>query len=152
MPRVYMDHAATTPLFPEVVELMTEFLKNHYGNPSSLHSYGLDAKNHLDKAREQVAALINAEAANITFTSGGTEADNLAILGMARKKGKGHLITSAVEHHAVLDTFKYLSKQGFDLTILPVDEYGMVSADDLKNALRDDTILVSIMHANNEVG
>ena len=152
MKKVYLDHAATTPLFPQVVDAMTEFLRDHYGNPSSLHSFGRDAKSYLEQARMDVASLIGASPDEIFFTSGGTEADNIAILGSAALATKKHLITSAVEHHAVLDTFKYLSEQGFELSILPVDEYGMVQPQTLRQALREDTLLVSIMHANNEVG
>ncbi|MCL1975353.1 MAG: cysteine desulfurase [Firmicutes bacterium] len=152
MLKVYLDHAATTPLFPQVIEKMTVFLQEHYGNPSSLHSFGRDAKAYLEQARAEVATLINAAAEEIYFTSGGTEADNIAILGSAATTQKKHLITSAIEHHAVLDTCEYLRQQGFELSILPVDEYGMVQPAVLAQALREDTYLVSIMHGNNEVG
>lgn len=150
--KVYLDNAATTPLFPEVVALMSDYLQNHFGNPSSLHSYGVDAKEYLDWARKQAAELIHAEPEEIYFTSGGTEADNIIIIGTARRFKQGHIITSAVEHHAVLDTCKYLAQNGFDLTILPVDQYGMVQPATLQKAMRPDTFLVSIMQANNEVG
>ena len=151
--KVYLDHAATTPVFPEVAEAMYDLLLHHYGNPSSLHFCGRDAKRYLEEARGQVAALIGAEAEEIFFTSGGTEADNIAIFGSAAVAGgKKHVITSAVEHHAVIDSCKELAEEGYDLTILPVDEYGVVHVEDLQAALRPDTFLVTIMHANNEVG
>jgi len=152
MQKVYLDHAATTPLFPQVVEAMTDFLREHYGNPSSQHSFGRVAKAYLEQARLDVAGLINATADEVFFTSGGTEADNIAILGSAALTKKRHLITSPVEHHAVLDTCEYLRGQGFDLTVLDVDEHGMVQPETLQKALRDDTFLVTVMHANNEVG
>lgn len=155
MEGIYLDHAATTPLFPEVVDAMADFLREHYGNPSSLHHFGADAKGYLDQARARVAELIHATPETITFTSGGTEADNIAIFGAAAhaaKLGKRHFITSAVEHHAVLESCEELAREGFDLTVLPVDSYGMVQPDTLRELLRDDTFLVTIMHANNEVG
>ncbi|MGI6554965.1 MAG: cysteine desulfurase NifS [Bacillota bacterium] len=154
MQRIYLDHSATTPVRPEVAEIMVEYMTNKFGNPSSVHSFGREAKEALENARSQVAALIKAQPEEITFTSGGTEADNLAIIGTALKyadKGK-HIITSAVEHHAVLHACEHLEKMGFDLTVLPVDEYGIIRMDDLRRAIRDDTILITIMHANNEVG
>ncbi len=154
MRKVYLDHAATTPLHPEVYSLMCRFMKDTFGNPSSIHSYGQEARKWVEEARQQVAGLINADPNEICFTSGGTEADNLAILGAAaarRKKGN-HIITSSIEHHAVLDTCKYLEKNGYEVTFLPVDGYGMVDPGDVKKAIRRDTILISIMHANNEIG
>lgn len=154
MRRVYMDHSATTPVDPEVAQLVMTYYTEKYGNPSSVHSFGQEAKEGLEKAREQVAALIGAQPSEITFTSGGTEADNMAIFGTAeaqKKKGK-HIITSAVEHHAVLDSCGYLAKNGYDLTVIPVDEEGFVNPQDIEKAIRPDTILISIMHANNEVG
>ncbi|KLU62852.1 cysteine desulfurase IscS [Peptococcaceae bacterium CEB3] len=154
MRKVYMDHSATTPVDPEVASLMMTYYTEKYGNPSSIHSFGQEAREALEKAREQVAGFIGAQPAEITFTSGGTEADNLAVLGAAeayRKKGK-HLITTAVEHHAVLETFEFLAKNGFELTILPVDEYGLLSVEEVRKAIRPDTILLSVMQANNEVG
>lgn len=154
MRRVYLDHSATTPVDPEVASLMMTYYTEKYGNPSSIHSFGQEVRNAVEEARHQVAALIGAKPEEITFTSGGTEADNMAILGVAdayRKKGR-HIITSAVEHHAVLDTCEYLAKNGFELTILPVNAEGIVSVEDLAQAIRPDTILISIMHANNEVG
>lgn len=152
MKTVYVDHAATTPVLPEAVAAMCDLMNNHYGNPSSLHAMGVEAHAALEKARGQVAALINAPKEQIYFTSGGTEADNLAILGTARAAGHGHIITTAVEHHAVLDSCRYLEKHGFELTILPVNEEGLITAKQVEEALREDTILVTVMHANNEVG
>lgn len=154
MKRIYLDHSATTPVDSQVAELMMKYFVDYYGNPSSVHFYGREVRKALDEARTQVATLIGANPAEIAFTSGGTEADNLAIQGAAKarlKKGN-HLITSAIEHHAVLDTCKHLAKNGYELTILPVDEEGIISVDELKKAIRPETILVSIMHANNEVG
>ncbi|HBV88984.1 MAG TPA: cysteine desulfurase NifS [Desulfosporosinus sp.] len=154
MRRVYLDHSATTPVDPEVAAIMMTYYTEKYGNPSSVHGFGREAKQALEQARNQVAELIGAASGEITFTSGGTEADNLAILGTAealRKKGK-HIITSCIEHHAVLETCEYLEKNGFDLTVIPVDEEGIISVDALRKAIRPDTILITIMHANNEVG
>lgn len=154
MKRIYMDHAATTPVRPEVLEAMLPYFSSEFGNPSSVYSWGRAARNALDSARDQVAALLGASAGEIIFTSGGSEGANLAIKGVAwadQNRGK-HIITSAIEHHAVLDTVLWLEKQGFEVTILPVDEYGLVSPAQVEQALRPDTILVSIMHANNEVG
>ncbi len=154
MRRVYLDHSATTPVRPEVAEIVLDYMTNKFGNPSSIHVFGREAKQGLEKAREQVAKLINAKPEEIIFTSGGTEADNLAITGIAQtyaSKGK-HIITSAVEHHAVLDTCKNLEKLGYTVTVLPVDEYGIIRLEDLKKAITKETILITIMHANNEVG
>jgi len=154
MRRIYLDHSATTPVDLEVAALMMTYYTEKYGNPSSVHSFGREAKQGLEEARRQVAELLGATPQEITFTSGGTEADNLAIFGTAealRKKGK-HLITSAIEHHAVLETFEYLEKNGFELTVVPVDSEGIVSVEDVRKAIRPDTILISVMHANNEVG
>ncbi|MEJ9211993.1 cysteine desulfurase family protein [Bacillus smithii] len=154
MERIYLDHAATSPVHPEVIQVLTETMQNHYGNPSSIHYFGRDARQVVDQAREFIAKSIHADFDEIIFTSGGTEADNLALIGVARgmaDKGK-HIITTAVEHHAVLHTCEFLEKEGFEVTYLPVDETGRISVEELKNALRDDTILVSIMFANNEVG
>jgi len=149
-----MDHSATTPVRPEVVEVMVNCLTEKFGNPSSLHYFGRQGRSTLDEAREKVATAIGAKPEEIVFTSGGTEADNMAIHGVAMlNQNRGnHIITSAVEHHAVLNTVKALGKQGFTVTILPVDKYGLVSVEDLANAINDKTILISIMHANNEVG
>jgi len=152
--KVYLDHSATTPLAAEVYEAMKPFLQERYGNPNSLHSWGREAKKAVDESRASIARLINAEPREVIITGGGSEADNLAIKGTAfALQGKGrHIITSAIEHHAVIDTCKWLEKQGFELTVLPVDETGMVSIADLDAAIREETILVTIMYANNEVG
>lgn len=149
-----MDHGATTPMREEVLDAMLPYLEEKYGNPSSLHSFGREARQALDEAREKVAAGLGVAPEEIIFTSGGTEANNLAIMGVARgiAPGKNHVITSAVEHHAVLDTVKFLGQIGYDVTILPVDEYGMVSPRQVEEAITDRTILVSIMTANNEIG
>lgn len=154
MRRVYLDHAATTPVRPEVFEAMVPYLQGKFGNPSSIHFFGREVKKDLDEARERVAKGLNADPREIFFTAGGTEADNMAIFGSVAQLGKkgDHIITSAVEHHAILDTCKSLEKHGYRVTTLPVDEWGMVRPRDLAEALTDDTILVSIMHANNEVG
>jgi cysteine desulfurase len=152
--RIYLDHAATSPMHPDVVETMVPFMTEIFGNPSSIHFFGRQSRHAIDEARETVAKSVGAKANEIIFTSGGTEADNLALIGVAkanRQKGK-HIITSSVEHHAVLHTCHYLEKQGFEVTYLPVNEQGKISLDDLQNALRDDTILVSIMFGNNETG
>lgn len=154
MHRIYLDHSATTPVRQEVADIMVEHMIEKFGNPSSVHSFGREAKQSLEKARKQVADFINAAPEEITFTSGGTEADNMAIIGAAFRyadKGK-HIITSAVEHHAVLHACEHLQKIGFDVTVLPVDEYGIIRMDDLRQAVREDTVLITIMHANNEVG
>ncbi|KYZ77551.1 cysteine desulfurase NifS [Anaerosporomusa subterranea] len=154
MKRIYFDHSATTPVHPEVVATMMEYLTDKFGNPSSVHSFGRETRKAVDEARAKVADLIGAEPNEIFFTSGGTESDNLALKGIAyanRKKGN-HIITSAIEHHAILHTCEYLANQGFQITYLPVDQYGMVSVDDVRNAITDQTILISIMFANNEVG
>ncbi|WP_166511931.1 cysteine desulfurase NifS [Desulfallas thermosapovorans] len=154
MRRVYFDHSATTPVRPEVAEVMQNYLTANFGNPTSLHYFGRQVRKALEEAREKVAAAIGAKPEEIVFTSGGTESDNMAIHGVAMiNKNRGnHIITSAVEHHAVINTVKALGKQGFTVTILPVDKYGLVSVEDLANAITDKTILISIMHANNEVG
>lgn len=154
MPRVYLDHSATTPTRTEVAQLVMEYMTEKFGNPSTLYSYGREAKKAVERSREQVAGLVKATPEEIIFTSGGTEGDNLALVGMARayaRKGR-HLITAAVEHPAVLDTCHYLARQGFAVTILPVDEDGTVSVAEVEKVLRPDTILISIMQVNNEVG
>ena len=150
--RVYLDHAATTPVDEEVLEAMQDFFSKKFGNASSLHSWGREAREALEESREKVAKLINADANEIVFTGSGTESDNLAIKGIAYKHGKGHIITSRIEHPAVLETCKYLEKKGFDVTYLPVDKYGLVDPEKVEEAIRDDTILITIMHANNEIG
>ncbi|MEO8611923.1 MAG: cysteine desulfurase family protein [Chloroflexota bacterium] len=152
----YLDHSATTPTDPRVVDAMMPYWTNVFGNASSLHSAGKAAKNALQEARESIAGKLNCDPAEIIFTSGGTESDNLALRGVAygmRARGRGkHIITTAVEHHAVLDVAKELADEGFEVTFLPVDSYGRVTAAQVVDALRDDTILVSIIYANNEVG
>lgn len=154
MKTVYLDHAATTSVRDEVVEAMLPYFKDSFGNASSVHSFGREAKKALDTARETVAEILNADFNEIIFTSGGTESNNLAIKGVAHQyKQRGmHLITSAIEHPAVLNPMKELEKEGFTVTYLPVNEQGIVSVEAFQNAVRDDTILVSIMHANNEIG
>jgi cysteine desulfurase len=152
--RIYVDHAATTPIRSEVLEEMMPYLTERFGNPSSIYSYGREAKKAIEEAREKVAKAIGAGPLEIYFTGSGTEADNWAIIGTAfanRNKGN-HIITSSIEHHAVLHTCEYLEKQGFSVTYLPVDEYGMVKLETLKKSINDRTILVTIMHANNEIG
>lgn len=154
MRRVYFDHSATTPVHPAVAEEMYRYIDKTFGNPSSVHFFGREARKAVEEAREKVAVAIGATPGEVVFTSGGTESDVLAIKGVAyanRSKGN-HIITSAVEHHAVLDNCKSLEKEGFEVTVLPVDEYGMVNPDRVAEAINDKTILISIMHANNEVG
>jgi cysteine desulfurase len=152
--RIYFDHSATTPVDPEVAKVVLEYMTDKFGNPSSVHAFGREVRKALDTARQNIADLIGANASEIFFTSGGTEADNLALKGVAfanRKKGN-HIITTSIEHHAILHSAEYLEKQGFQVTYLPVDEYGMVSVEDVKKAITDKTILISVMFANNEVG
>lgn len=152
--QIYLDHAATTPMRPEVLEAMLPFLQEQYGNASSIYLIGREARKALDGARDKVAGLIGASPREIIFTSGGSEADNLAIKGVAfalRDRGN-HIITSAIEHHAVLHTCEYLKKHGFDITVLPVDSDGLVDPVAVDRAITPKTILVSIMHANNEIG
>jgi len=151
---IYLDHAATTPLRREVLEAMLPFLTESFGNPSSAHSFGRTARAALDEAHERVATRLHAEGREIVFTSGGTEANNLALKGAAwAGKARGHrIVTSSVEHHAVGHTLRYLEKFGFEIVELPVDRYGRVDPEQLERAITDRTILVSIMLANNEVG
>ncbi|MDM5330900.1 cysteine desulfurase family protein [Neobacillus sp. CF12] len=154
MERIYLDHAATTPMHPRVIEKMMEVMNNNFGNPSSIHSFGREARHYIDLARETLARSIGAKENEIIFTSGGTESDNMALFGVAESyqhKGK-HIITTQVEHHAVLHACQRLEKMGFEVTYLPVDETGKISLSDLSEALREDTILVSVMYGNNEVG
>ncbi len=149
-----MDHAATTPADPRVMEAMLPYFSERYGNASSLYAEGQEAKEALESARERVAGLINCRPDEVVFTSGGTESDNTALKGIAhaqKVKGK-HIITTAIEHHAVLHPCEWLEKQGYEVTYLPVDKYGMVRMDSLEGAIRKDTILISVMHANNEIG
>ncbi len=154
MNRIYLDHAATTPIRPEVVEAMQPFFSHFFGNPSSLHHFGKETASAIKDAREKIAAMIGASGDELVFLSGGTESDNLAIFGVAfanRDKGK-HIITSCIEHHAVLEPCRFLEREGWKITYLPVDCYGMVNPEDVRNAISDETILISIMHANNEIG
>jgi cysteine desulfurase len=154
MKRIYMDNAATTSTDVEVVEAMKPFFTQKYGNPNSIHSFGQEAREAVEEAREKIARLIGANPSEIVFTAGGTEADNYAIKGIAwanQKKGN-HIITSQIEHHAVLHSCQFLEKHGFKVTYLKVDKYGLVDPEDVKKAITDQTILVTIMHANNEIG
>ncbi len=155
MRRVYMDHTAGMPVDERVLEAMMSYFTQNYGNPSSIHSYGNEARRANDEARSKVSELIGAEKKEeVVFTSGGTESNNLAIKGVAyRNKDKGnHIVTSSIEHMSVVNTCKHLSKQGFEVTYLPVDKYGIVDIEALKKAITDKTILVSIMYANGEIG
>lgn len=154
MKRIYLDHAATTPVDPRVLEEMLPYFTEKYGNPSSVYQEGREARRAVEAARLQIAQAINADPQEIYFTAGGSESDNWAIKGIALKnKARGnHIITTEIEHHAVLHTCEYLEKQGFEVTYLPVDEQGMIALEDLKKAIKDETILVSIMFANNEIG
>lgn len=151
---VYLDHAATTPLDPQVRAVMEPFLTTEFGNPSALYAAGRRAKEALDRARKQVAAVFSCSQEEITFTGSGTESDNLAVLGVARHyRQKGtHVIVSAIEHHAVLESANHLKKEGFEVTVLPVDQYGFIDPEAVRAALRSETTLVSIMTANNEIG
>lgn len=154
MKRIYLDHNATTPVHPEVADEVCLRLREDFGNAGTLYSYGREAKKLVDDAREIMASGIGAKNEEILFTSGGTESDNMAVRGVAYgniNKGR-HVITSTIEHHAVLETCKALEKEGFEVTYLPVDEYGTIKLDELKKAIRSDTTLISIMHANNETG
>jgi len=152
--RIYLDYAATTPTHPEVVEAMLPYFGEVFGNPSAIHSFGQEAKAAVEEARNKVADLIGAQAEEIVFTSSATEADNFAVKGVAfANEHKGnHIITSSIEHPAVIETCKFLERRGFLVTYLSVDEYGLVAPDDVKKAITDKTILISVMHANNEVG
>ena len=154
MKRIYLDYAATTPTHPEVVKAMLPYFTDAFGNPSSIYSYGQEAKGAIEEARVKVADLIGARDEEIIFTSGGTEADNFALKGVAyANEPKGnHIITSCIEHHAVIETCKFLEGRGFRITYLPVDEYGLVDPGDVKKAITDNTILISVMQANNEIG
>ncbi|MDN4494591.1 cysteine desulfurase family protein [Ureibacillus aquaedulcis] len=154
METIYLDHAATSPVHPEVIAVMTKAFEQTFGNPSSIHTAGRQARKVLDDARTSLARAVGAKDTEIIFTSGGTEADNTAIFGvvnMLGSKGK-HIITTQIEHHAVLNACEKLEKEGYEVTYLPVDESGLISIDAFKNALREDTILVTIMYGNNEVG
>lgn len=154
MKTIYLDYAATTPTHPEVIKEMLPFFNKIYGNPSSLYQLAQKAKGAVEGARKKVAKLINARPKEIVFTSGGTESDNIALKGVAyANKEKGnHIVTSKIEHHAVLNTCRWLGKKGFRVTYIDVDKYGVIDLDQLKDSLSDKTILLSIMHANNEIG
>lgn len=151
---IYVDNAATTKILPEVLECMLPYLKQEYGNPSSIYSIGRESRKAIESARKQVAKAINGETSEIYFTSGGSESDNWAVKGIAfanENKGR-HIITTSIEHHAILHTCKYLEKYGFEITYLPVKSNGVIDIEDLKKAIRKDTILISTMFANNEIG
>ena len=153
-PPIYLDYNATTPLAPEVIEAMRPFIEEHFGNPSSSHWYGREPRHAVEKARQQVAGLLKCQPEEIVFTSGGTEANNHAIKGTAwamREKGR-HIITTTIEHPAVLEVCRFLAGLGFEITVLPVDNQGLVDPEDVDRAVRPDTTLITIMHANNEVG
>lgn len=152
--KVYMDYAATTPIDVRVLEAMKQYFSKDFGNASSIHSFGQEAKDALENSRNIISGLINANNSEIIFTGSGSEADNLAIKGIAfaNKSPRKHIITSAIEHHAVLEPCEWLEKQGIDLTVLPVDKYGLIDPGAVEDATRNDTILVTIMHANNEIG
>jgi len=151
---IYLDYAATTPVRPEVLELMMPYFKDQFGNASSLHSLGIDAKKALERARTEIGESIGAQPEEIVFTSGGTEADNLAIqgIGFANLSRGNHIITSVIEHVAILNTCRFMGKMGFKVTHIPVDCYGRVNPDEVKKRITSKTILISIMHANNEIG
>ncbi|MBP1930460.1 cysteine desulfurase family protein [Ammoniphilus resinae] len=154
MKEIYFDHAATTPVHPEVVAAMLPYFTEVYGNPSSIHRFGRKVKTGIDKARSNIATSLHTEHSRIVFTSGGTEADNLAIIGtaLANRDRGNHIITSSVEHHAVLHSCEHLERLGFEVTYLPVDQTGRVNPDDIRKAIKNSTILISIMYGNNEVG
>jgi len=154
MRRIYLDHAATTPTRPEVVKVMLPFFADTFGNPSSIYSYGQEARAAIEEARIKVAELIGARNEEIIFTSGGTEADNFGLKGVtyANERKGNHIITTSIEHHAVLEVGKFLERRGLRITYLPMDKYGLVDPDDVRKAITDKTILISVMHANNEVG
>jgi cysteine desulfurase len=150
--RVYLDHNASTPVHPEVVAEMLPYFSEVYGNPSSVHAFGREARDAVDTARERIAGFLGVGKDELVFTSGGTESDNLGVKGLALARGTGHIITSRIEHHAVLRTCQVLEGQGFTVTYLPVDRFGMVDPEDVRHALRPDTVAITIMHANSEVG
>jgi len=154
MKRIYLDYAATTPTHPEVARAMLPYLGDVFGNPSAIYCYGQEARSALEQARAQVAGLIGARSEEIIFTSGGTEADNLALIGVAyaHKNRGNHIITTAIEHHAIIETARFLEKRGFEVTYLGVDGQGLVDPDDVRRAIIDRTILISVMQANNEIG
>lgn len=151
---IYFDHSATTPMRSQVLAAMLPYFSESFGNPSSIHKWGYEAHDALTEARQKVATLIGASPSEVIFTSGGTEADNLALRGAAhgRKMRGNHLITTGIEHHAVLHTFEDLEKEGFEVTFVPCDKYGLIDPDDIRRAIRKDTILISVIHGHNEVG
>lgn len=152
--RIYLDYAATTPTDPEVVKAMSPYFTDKFGNPSSIHSFGQEGKAAIEEAREEIASLLNAKQEEIIFTSGGTESNNLALKGVAyANSSKGnHIITSSIEHHAVIEPCKFLEKNGFRVSYLAVDKEGLVNPEDVRKVITDETILISVMHANNEIG
>lgn len=150
--QIYLDHNASTPVHPEVVEAMLPYFSERFGNPSSVHGFGREAREGLETARDQIAHFLRVGKEEVVFTSGGTESDNMAVKGVALARGRGHIITTKIEHHAVLRAVQTLETQGFAATYLEVDGYGMVDPDALRRAIRPDTILISIMHANSEIG
>ena len=150
--KVYLDHNASTPVHPDVIQAMLPYFGERFGNPSSVHGFGRDARDGVETAREQVSRFLKVKKEEIVFTSGGTESDNMAIKGIAHARRRGHIITSQIEHHAVLRTCENLEENGFEVTYLPVDGYGMVDPEDVRRAIRPDTILVTLMHANSEAG
>ena len=151
---IYLDHAGTTPTDPRVLEAMLPYFTQLYGNPSSVHTIGQEARHALDDARERVAKVLGCRTSEVVFTSGGTESDNAAIQGVATALHEtgSHIITSSVEHHAVLHTCQYLENLGYEVTFLPVDEFGMIHPEQVYNAIGERTTLVTIMYANNEIG
>lgn len=153
--RIYLDHNATTPIHPQVANTMAEVLREHFGNASSVHTFGQTAKAYIDEARTSLAKLLDARPQEIVFTSGGTESNNLAIRGIAESltsTNRRHIITSGIEHEAILNTCKFLGKQGWKISILPIDRSGVIDPASLETTITDDTAMVSIMHANNEIG
>ena len=154
MKRIYLDYAATTPVDPQVLQAMQPYFFEEFGNPSSIHSFGQEAKKAIEEAREKVASFLGAKPEEIIFTSGGTESNNFAVEGVAyaqEKKGN-QIVTTAIEHHAITEPCKFLEKHGFKVTYVGVDKYGLVNPSDIQKAITDKTILVSVMHANNEIG
>ena len=150
--KVYLDHNASTPVHPDVIQAMLPYFGERFGNPSSVHGFGRESRDGMETAREQVSRFLKVKKEEIVFTSGGTESDNMAIKGIAHARRRGHIITSQIEHHAVLRACESLEENGFEATYLPVDGYGMVDPEDVRRAIRPDTILVTLMHANSEAG
>ena len=150
--KVYLDHNASTPVHPDVIQAMLPYFGERFGNPSSVHGFGRESRDGMETAREQVSRFLKVKKEEVVFTSGGTESDNMAIKGIAHARRRGHIITSQIEHHAVLRTCENLEENGFEATYLPVDGYGMVDPEDVRRAIRPDTILVTLMHANSEAG